>query len=166
MLDAESGRRVPLGIVVDHQDVEPGHRQPGGKVHRRRGLPDAALLVRDGDDPGGHRSGEATPVQVNPTASVLRELGRQRRRLVGDGKTRHQRCPAVVLGSHAPIALPVVGERHLLLGAVGAHRALRHASHPLRRRLSASAVRHGFRRMSGPRSGVSLTPSAPVPRSA
>ncbi len=57
--DAHAGRRVALGIEVDDQDavIELGERR--AQVHRRRGLADPTLLVRDRDDEreldSGHR---------------------------------------------------------------------------------------------------------------
>ena len=42
---------VPLRVDVDQQDALLGGRQGGGKIHRRGGLPHAALLIRYRDDP-------------------------------------------------------------------------------------------------------------------
>ena len=49
--DAEAGRRVALGVEVDHEDpvAELGERR--AEVHRGGGLADATLLVGDRDDP-------------------------------------------------------------------------------------------------------------------
>src|SRR5262249_1369766 len=39
------------GIEVEEQHAAPGGGERGGEIDRRGGLADAALLVRDGDDP-------------------------------------------------------------------------------------------------------------------
>ena len=49
---ADAARRVALRIEVDEQHAVPARRDRRGEVDRRRGLADAALLVRDSDDPG------------------------------------------------------------------------------------------------------------------
>ena len=51
-VDAEAGRGVALGVEVDDEHPEARLGQGRAEVHRGRGLPDAALLVGDGDDPG------------------------------------------------------------------------------------------------------------------
>ena len=48
--DAEAGRRVALGIEIDHQHPAADRGQSGGEVDRRGRLADAAFLVGDGDD--------------------------------------------------------------------------------------------------------------------
>ena len=50
VLDAERGARVALGVEVDHQHLQALQRQGGGHVDGGRGLTDAALLVRNGED--------------------------------------------------------------------------------------------------------------------
>src|SRR5438876_828976 len=49
-LDADAARRVRLGIGVDEQRLPLRGGERRGKVHRRRRLSDAALLVGDCDD--------------------------------------------------------------------------------------------------------------------
>ena len=67
-VDPEAGRRVALGVEVDHQHPQARLRQGGTEVDRGRGLAHAALLVGDGDDAGElergppRRSGSAASV--------------------------------------------------------------------------------------------------------
>ena len=51
---AEARGRVRLGVEVDEQAALAGLREAGGEVDGGRRLADAALLVRDCVDPGGH----------------------------------------------------------------------------------------------------------------
>src|SRR5215813_5818895 len=50
LLDSQTGRRVALRIEVDQKGRVLGQGEAGGKVHGRRSLPDAALLVHDRED--------------------------------------------------------------------------------------------------------------------
>ena len=50
LLEAEAAGRVALRIEVHEQRRVAAEREPGRKIDGRRGLADAALLVRDGDD--------------------------------------------------------------------------------------------------------------------
>ena len=52
MADPEPGRRVALGVEVDHQDPEAELGEGRAEVDGGRRLADAALLVRDREDPG------------------------------------------------------------------------------------------------------------------
>jgi hypothetical protein len=77
VLDVEGRRGVALRVQVDDQHPLPELREPGRDVHRRGGLADATLLVRDHEDPGGlrprhHRPGRG--VRAGQDA-VVRRLG-------------------------------------------------------------------------------------------
>ena len=63
---------VRLGVEVDDQTPLAGLGQAGGEVDGRRGLADAALLIRDRVDPGRHRPTVAT----QPDAPRWRSGGR------------------------------------------------------------------------------------------
>ena len=63
VLDAERGRGVALRVEVDDQHPLPELGQRGGDVDGGRGLADAALLVRDHDDPGRVGAGQRRPHQ-------------------------------------------------------------------------------------------------------
>jgi hypothetical protein len=47
----EAGGRVALRVQIDDQHAVAVQRQRDRQVHRRGGLADAALLVRDAEDP-------------------------------------------------------------------------------------------------------------------
>ena len=51
VVDAQSGRGVPLGVEVDDEGSLPQLGQTGADVDRRRRLADTAFLVGDGDHP-------------------------------------------------------------------------------------------------------------------
>jgi hypothetical protein len=84
VLDAEGGRRVALRVVVDDQNPQTGLGQGGGEVDRGRRLADAALLIRDRDDPRVLRAREPAAGEGDAPAGLLRDLERQRRRVVND----------------------------------------------------------------------------------
>jgi hypothetical protein len=50
-LQAEAASRRSLGVHVDEEHPALGRRQARRQVDGRRGLSDAAFLVRDADDP-------------------------------------------------------------------------------------------------------------------
>ncbi len=56
--DAQRGARVALGIQIDDESLESLDCQRRGEIHRRGGLADAALLVRDGEQPTMARPGQ------------------------------------------------------------------------------------------------------------
>ena len=84
----EPGRRVALGVEVDHQDPVAELGQRGAEVHRGGGLAHPALLVGDRDHPGqlvGLGAGVvvARPTRRRPrppsgTARTIRAAGRPR----------------------------------------------------------------------------------------
>ena len=47
---AQTGRGIALWIHVDEQDGQARNRERGSEINRRRGLADAAFLVRHGQD--------------------------------------------------------------------------------------------------------------------
>lgn len=57
----ERDRRVGLRVEIDEKRFLFFQREGGGKINRRRGLPDAAFLIGDRDDVG----------QILPPLAVL-----------------------------------------------------------------------------------------------
>ena len=53
-LDPDRAGGVGLGIEIDEQRVDFAFGERGGKIDGGRGLADAALLVGDGENGGGH----------------------------------------------------------------------------------------------------------------
>jgi hypothetical protein len=51
---AQATGGIRLGIQVEKQDVATHGRDTGGQVYGRRGLPDTAFLIGDGNDFGWH----------------------------------------------------------------------------------------------------------------
>jgi hypothetical protein len=72
--DADGGAGVALRVDIDEQRPALGRGERGGEVHRRRGLADAALLVRDGEDPGHLRAcvRGSTALEGSEQVGVLR----------------------------------------------------------------------------------------------
>ena len=71
--DAQAGRGVSLRVHVDQQDGQPGDRERSSEIDRRRGLADAAFLVRHGQDkwfgddsPRGHEQMRRRTTLVRP----------------------------------------------------------------------------------------------------
>ena len=50
-LNAEAGRRIALGIQIDHQHTAANCRQRGREINRRGGLANPAFLIGDRDYP-------------------------------------------------------------------------------------------------------------------
>jgi hypothetical protein len=82
VLDAKGGRGVSLGIQIDHDHPQPVHGQRRRDVDDTRRLSDAALLVRDRDDPGC--------LWPRPGAGVIIENGGRAVCLGRDGRV--ERC--------------------------------------------------------------------------
>ena len=78
--DAQGGAGVALRIEIDHECLQPLHREPRGEVHGGGGLSHAALLVGHGEDPVALRSRELTGGGVQ---DLHRPLGRRPDRGVG-----------------------------------------------------------------------------------
>ena len=91
VLDAERGRCVALRVEVDDQHARARLGQGRGEVHRGRGLADAALLVRDGEDAGALRQREDLFGEGRAGA------GRCRRPRARAGSSRRRCSPAGVL---------------------------------------------------------------------
>src|SRR5436190_1682370 len=118
LVDAETRRRVALGIQVDHESTSAGQRQPGGDVDGRCGLADAALLIHNGyytcrqplpfvfiDEhctAHDNRVEVARPVHCDGFEAGVKHLAVSQRKLADDG--REERDP---LGSSLE-----QGERH------------------------------------------------------
>jgi hypothetical protein len=121
MIDPECGGGVPLRVDVQDQDVQPclGHRRRN--VHRRRRLADAALLVRDGDDPRAGRRGEGPAHQADTAPGVLGDLERQRGRLVDPREAAHQGLPLalVLVGGYRAERVTWWAPLHRHLGSGG-----------------------------------------------
>src|SRR6185437_13512316 len=89
LVDAAAHGGVALGIQIHEQHAPPRGGERGGEIDRRRGLADAALLVRDGDDPlHGH--------------SVLHGAARAAASGAGDGGAAGGGCQAACGGEWRP----------------------------------------------------------------
>ncbi len=75
VLDAERRARVALRVEVDHEHPHPVHRERGGQVDGAGGLADAALLVRDREDPAVGRARHPVALRVQHTCRPFRFLG-------------------------------------------------------------------------------------------
>jgi hypothetical protein len=87
VVDPQRGAGVPLRVEVDDEHAKTGLREGCADVHRRRRLPDAPLLVGDGEHAGSSGAGEDAPAQRDPTPGVLGDGLSQRsvRAGLGDG---------------------------------------------------------------------------------
>ena len=78
MRNTERARGVSLSVSIDDQDGQASHREAGSKIHGRRRLTDAPLLVRDGNDARVLRARERRAFKHGQIAHVPLDLGRER----------------------------------------------------------------------------------------
>src|SRR6185312_176678 len=78
MLDAESRRRVPLGVDIDDKNVQTSGSQSSGDIDRCGRLADSALLVADRQYPGLGRPGKFFGLQSFTPAVFTRQFMSER----------------------------------------------------------------------------------------